>query len=416
MQRLSRNWIRILITSLVVRLAIAPWFHGFNYDMFIYGNWADTLQNHRFQDFYSYAESPDHLPGDLYIHWVLSSIFHLFGGENLYGAPYRYLLKAFPAIIDIVAAVLIWRFLRSRVSEQNARNAAIAFAANPAIIFLSSAWGQWDVVSGAIFLAGLTALWSPKPRIILSAALFGWALLIKPPLMLFVLFAVAGFAWHRYRDRAAIRRIPIELAGLAITAAATVTLLMLPFRMSWFDGWAEFSLVSRLQMAADLYPHTTLGAANIWMIALGSLERVEDSGTIVGVTYQHWGLLLFAVTAIVIFWRTIKAGLTPMWLVWGMVAIGYAYFLLPTRSHERYLFPAILMLIVLTGLSAHSRTIRLLAVAASGVYLLNLILVYGSAGGWAGTVAMVTLSVANLAIFLRLLTLHQEELEEPLAS
>lgn len=412
MQRISKNWITILLGSLVIRFLIAPWFHGFSYDMYIYGNWADTLLSQPLGRFYALAKSPDHLPGDLYIHLLLAKAFTALGGDNLYGDSYRYLLKAFPAMVDVIAAVLIWRFLVSRTSETTARLAAIAFALNPAIIFLSSVWGQWDVVSGAIFLGGLILLWEDKPRPILSGVLFAWALLIKPPLFLLVIFAVAGYLWRSIQIREAVGAIVGKLALMAFAAATTVTLMMLPFRMSWFDGWAEYSLTSRLKMAAELYPYTTLGAANIWMIPIGHPRRIPDTQTFAGITYQTWGLTLFAIVLIVVAFRLLRSVKSPNWFLWAMAATGYAYFLLPTRSHERYLFPALLILVILTA-ATNSTAVRTLAAAASFTYLFNLIFVYWNLSGPLEVIIMVSLSVLNVLILLRLLFLPGATMSRP---
>lgn len=416
MTRLRTNVGFAILVGFVLRLAIAPWFHGFQYDMYIYGNWAENLVSRPLGDFYAFAESPDHLPGDLYLHWILGHSFQLFGGENFYGPAYRFVLKAFPSLIDCLLILLAYRFVRDRATQDASLKLVWMLSLAPALVFISAAWGQWDTVSATFFLAGLLLLWNDRARPLAASILFGWALLIKPPLLLLVIPAVVGYAWRKWQEQKSPRTLVGSLVGMASVAFVTVSALMFPFGMTWLKSWGDISLQGQLEVAAELYPFTTLGAANIWMIPLGRPDRVSDTQTFMGVSPQIIGMFLMVLAVCWIVYRSIKSRLSPTMLIWAMAAMSYAYFLLPTRSHERYLFPAIILLAILAALTSWRPQITRIFWLASITYFINLVVVYRMPPGIFGTMVFEVLSVANIVAFVWLLFLASEEIEPTIPS
>lgn len=401
------HWVTLLGASFLLRLLIAPFAYGFQYDMDTFGNWGYTLSALPLDQFYARAEGPDHLPGDLYIHAVLAEGFRLLGGENFLGDVYRYLLKAIPSIADILVAVLIWAFARGMVEEDNAREGALLYALNPATIFLSAIWGQWDVVSGLIMLLGLVIVWGRPTKWLLAIPLLAWAVLIKPPLALLSLIGLLTLVLVDRRrglgEFEIVRSRFISALAAAVIGVATIVALILPFGTGLPGMDTRWSLLDRIGVAVDLYPNTTLGAANIWMIPLGSPDRISDTdGHFLGMTANMWGTVLFGAAliyvgaAFLMKWRAIR----PIDLVvWAMVTANYAYFLLPTRSHERYLYPAVLLLILLATLCRMDGRVARLATAVSLVYLLNLVGVYWNNPGLLAPILFVMLSLLNIALF-----------------
>jgi hypothetical protein len=397
----------LLALALVIRLVVAPFAYGFQYDMDTFGSWGETLVEHPVDRFYDVAPSPDHLPGDLYLHYGLASAFQAFGGEDFHGDAYRFLLKAIPAISDILVAILIWAFVRRRVDENSARAGALLYALNPATIFLSSIWGQWDVVSGLIMLGGLMIVWVFPSRWLLAIPILAWVVMIKPPLALLCLPGLLPLLLAELRRGATLltvlrERLVSLLAALGI-GIGTIAALILPFDTGLPGMETRWSLLERLDVAVGLYPFTTLGAANIWMIPLGAPDRKSDvAGTFLGVTAQGWGNFLFLAAllyvgiVLVTRWRMIS----PLRLVtWTMVVTNYAHFLLPTRSHERYMFPAVMLLILLAALCGVERRVTWLAFGVSATYFLNLAGVYGALPGILAPIFFVSLSFLNISLF-----------------
>lgn len=401
------HWVALLGFSLILRVAIAPWAYGFQYDMDTFGSWAQTLVAYPYDEFYAVAPSPDHLPGDLYLHHALGELFLLFGGENFHGDAYRFLLKLVPSVMDIAMAVVIWGIARRLVGEGIAREGALFYALNPATIFLSAVWGQWDVVSSLIMMIGLAIVWFNPSRWLLAIPLFAWAVMIKPPLALLcltgLLALVLGDARRGRGVWQIVQRRFMSVVAASIIGIAMILVLILPFDTGLPGMDTRWSLMDRVGVAVDMYPYTTLGAANIWMIPLGSPDRVSDTaGYFLGLTGQSWGMVLFAgaiaYIAVVLLKRW-RLHVPVTLVVWAMATANYAYFLLPTRSHERYMYPAVMLVILLATLCGKERRITWIAAAVSMVYFLNLVGVYYSFPGILAPMLFVTLSVLNIVLF-----------------
>jgi len=402
------NWILMLVGALMARLFLAPHFFGFWYDMITFGRWGQTMLDYPLNQFYAVAPAPDHLPGDLYLHGFLALIFQALGGENLEGSAYRFLLKAVPSLADIYVAALIWLVIRRVANEERARLAALFYAWNPATIFLSGVWGQWDVVSGFIMLLGLGIVWLRPSKWLFAIPILAWCVLIKPPM---ALLCVIGLLVIPLTDlRRGLSLIEVvrtrfrSVVAAAILGLGTILLLILPFDVGFPGMGRRWSLLERINVAIDLYQNTTLGAANIWMIPLRSPGRVSDQDEIFfGLTAQMVGNLLFGAALVyiaIIFIRKWKSILPMTLTVWGMVMANYAYFLLPTRSHERYLFPAVMMIIVLWGCARPRPQLTWLATAVSMAYFFNILGVYLPMSGGGEDIWFVTVSVANILLFL----------------
>ena len=434
---LMRDWslraqlIVILALGFVIRLAIAPFPGGFGYDVDTFRNWAETLHSYPLDEFYSRADAPDHLPGDLWVMHALGWAFRLFGGENVDGAMFAWCLKLVPAISDVAVAVAIYALVALFSSQADGVRMAGWYILNPVTIFVTAFWGQWDSVSLAILLVGFYLIVKSDPYWILASPFVVWAVLIKPQLAVPAI-ALIALILFRFLDRGDFSRE--RLAGFAARGAASLVLglltavaILLPFSVGLPGMDTKWNLVDRLREALDLYPHTTLGAANVWMIPIGSLERIaDDSPVVLGLTPNQWGSIGLAVSLIYIVVTVVRAfGRThrDKAMCWAAAAAVYAIFMVPTRVHERYLFPFIAFSLLYLVLDGHRRLPTRVFWAVSVVFTLNLLLVFGGfrttlpgSIRWItegfGFVSLSLLNVALFALFLALPWLHARQGEE----
>jgi len=199
----------------------------------------------------------------------------------------------------------------------------------------------------------------------LAVPLFTWAVLIKPPLALvagvFVLFACLRTLQGSPSVRSGMGRMVTALTVSAILGIATTSLIILPFDVGLPGMPTRWMVLERARYALDLYPFTTLQAANIWMIKDAHLYRPSDlDGTLLGLTERTWGSLLLASALAWIAWvvvttrrRVVRVPDTVLFvqlLIWAALATSYAVFMLPTRVHERYFFPVMVLALALAGL------------------------------------------------------------------
>ena len=423
-----RMLFRMLAAALVLRVALGSSIDASGFDTDLMQSWTRTLLDAPLGQFYAVAEGPDHLPGDLWFLWLIGHGLELVGFDNAPRGPFVALMKFVPAVADTVIAWELFVLVRRFATSRAALIVAGAFAFNPGGIFLTSIWGQWDAVSMALLLGGALIVLKttsplgsgsrqsevseepPRPLVnptssaalragILRQAqddggrsgrkegqtgryavlesvplwpvavpLFTWALLIKPPLALvagvFLLYACVRTLQESPSVRAGLGRVASALIATLVLGIATALLIILPFDVGLPGMPTRWMVLERAQFALDLYPFTTLQAANIWMVKDAHLYRPSDlDGTLLGLTERTWGSVLLGIAlawigAIVVTrWRAahvpdvaLLVQLVVSLVIWAALATSYAIFMLPTRVHERYFFPVMVLALALAGL------------------------------------------------------------------
>ena len=326
----------VIIVGVAIRLLMVR-AQGFPSDVGTFMAWGEKLAAVGPARFYEPGYFSDYPPGFLYVLWLLGA---LFDGDAL-----RFAVKAITIPADIGIVLLLVRLLRRQAGELQAGLAAAIWMLQPAPIFAGPYWGQVDAVGTLPFLAALLAAgarrWAP------AGVLAGIATMTKPQfgLVLGVVLVAATVELVRGRDWR-------PLARSATGALATMAVLALPF------GMTPGAFVALVRSASETYPYSSLYAFNGWAIALGFWQD-DAAWFAVGGVLLAVGLL---VAVVPLWWRRDTAALLAV----GAATVMCFYFL-PTRAHERYLFPALALLLPL----AVTRT-RLLApylVLALGFFL-----------------------------------------------
>ena len=265
----------------------------------------------------------------------------------------------------------------------SAERAALAVAAiyifNPGTVFDSAVWGQIDAVGTLVLLSTIYFLgrgWTEAAAVGAVVALlvkFQFAFLVP-------VVAVVGIKRHLF-GRSADPDLDGQRSGVRVltslaSGVATLALMLFPFRMGLWapvaagadvKGCLGFlppadpttSLVGKLCEAANTYTGFSINAFNLWRnpwTGLGdTLQRGDDTvvGLVLGgvsLTWQQVGTLLFvgfALLALVVVARRddIRG------VVLSALLLAITFFALPTRVHERYLFPALALgaLLIFSG-------------------------------------------------------------------
>ncbi|HEY8922114.1 MAG TPA: phospholipid carrier-dependent glycosyltransferase, partial [Candidatus Limnocylindria bacterium] len=233
---------------------------------------------------------------------------------------------------------------------------------NPGTIFDSAVWGQVDSVGTLVLLATLYMLARGWTEAAAAGAVLG--MLVKFQFgFLIPLVAVVGIKRHVFGRSSdpdlAGRADPIRVLTSLATGLGTLVLLILPFRLAiWAPADPTLSLVDRFIAASNTYKGLTVNAFNLWrnpLTGLGDVYRwgcdslpptcADGSGVAftLGSTPISWqlvGALLFGLAALVALWTVARRD-DPAGLLVGALVLAVAFFALPTRVHERYLFPAL---------------------------------------------------------------------------
>lgn len=335
----------LILLGLIIRLILIS-IPGYKFDIDAWFAWAIRLNEVGFSQFYSTEIWTNYTPGFLYILWFLGLIKELL---NINNQDFYLILK----IPSIIAELFLAFFIYKQIAKKSLSWATIAASMvlfNPAFIFNSSIWGQID---GLLSLTMLLAVYLlTQHKLVFSSVFLGLSFLIKPQTValapVFLLFLVKNLS---------IRNI----LKLCLPFMLVVFVLSLPF----FTNQHLLGLLRLFfQMTSD-YPYTSLFAYNLWGV-VGFW--IPDSQLWLNIPYQAWGYLIYA-----LFWLTtgyfyFKRKLS----LYALSALGtLSFFFLPTRVHERYLYPAIVFLIMLSAFYK-SRILLILTGILSLLHFINL--------------------------------------------
>jgi predicted membrane-bound dolichyl-phosphate-mannose-protein mannosyltransferase len=351
---------------------------GFAIDIGDFTAWGQRMASVGPGGFYEAGYFSDYPPGYLYILWLLGGIGSLLA--PLVGQDATAGLVKVPGILaDVAVAWLLFVICRrwagdllagaggfaARVRPETlGLIAATVYLFNPGTIFNASVWGQIDSVGALILLGTIYLLargWTEAAAVTATLALlvkFQFAFIIP-------IVAVVGIKRHllgRSSDplHAGRRDAPRILYSLA-AALATLLVVTFPFGVTLYtplaggdpNGLLGFlpeadpvrSLVGKFVEAAGTYTGLSINAFNMWRnpwSGLGDTLTWGDDTAIAlaGLTSQQVGILLFAGVGLVALWQVARRDdLRGILLAALLLAI--AFFVLPTRVHERYLFPAL---------------------------------------------------------------------------
>lgn len=343
-----------LAAALILRFVIMALPLAFWTDLNTFKAWSIGLVQHGIGNFYTAPDMwCDYPPGYLYVLWWLGKVQQLFDPSLTHagGMGFTWLMKLPAALADIGCAWLIWTLLKTRTSVRSAYYAGLAYAFNPLAIFVSAVWGQID---GVLTLAMLAVTYLLMQGNLLQAAGLAVAGVMLKPQGLFLAPFFMLSQWFRHTPLRWALTVPV---GLGVVWA-----MVAPFYFPHQDGISLGSslvgpfqfLYERMTQTAEGYPHSSVNAFNIWA---PTGMWLPDSRTIVGLSHKTLGLTFVTIMCGwigVFLYKKRHAGSAPIFLAAAILLVGM--FLLPTRMHERYIFPAIAFLALASGFNRYLKT------------------------------------------------------------
>ena len=400
----------LLVVGLILRLIIAYLIpgSGFRNDLGAFQFWASNLADNGLAGFYDRDFFHDYTPGYLYVLWIVGGIGNLLGGVGD-------LIKVPPILADLAIGYLVWSMVRELGgSERAARVGAALVIFNPITWFDSVVWGQVDSVGVVVLVLALRELWRDRPE--RAAILATVAALIKPQLGILIpivaivvirraLWPKGGFGLEEAPEPRATTtpwernvRGPIRILSTGAAGFLTAIAVSLPFGLS-LPG-----LIAQIFKTAAGYPYITVNAFNPWALLTRVSDGVDQSLALTktwicdstigpmpagqfrigdwvlaswpastqtcdpGITIGAFpasivGAALFLIAAVLVLWLVARRPDRITMLI-GLAVLAMAFFVLPTRVHERYLFPFFGIAAVLAAVSLRWRIAYLLSAAA----------------------------------------------------
>jgi len=384
----------LLLGALVLRLVIAYVLFphsGFRVDIGSFASWGATLARYGPGGFYTNAGFADYTPGYLYVLWLYEGasqwVGQFTGDAPLWLAGEHKL----PAILfDLALGYLIYRAVRSWSGERAGLIGAALYLFNPVTWYESALWGQVDAVGTFVLLGAvllLVAGWSEA-----AAGTAVLAALVKPQYAI-VLFVVGFVLLGRHllhpgsgpvprpRHPLAIRlnealggwfvaeQGPWRLVSSAAVGLAVLFLVITPFDLAELAalrapllpiGGDLGGLLVVVGQAAGQYHYLTVNAHNLWALvgptplAWAGVWTSDLLPAIGAIPYVAIGAFLLAVTLTFLAYQLLVRHDRASIVVTATV-LAVAFFVVPTRVHERYLFPAFALGALLAGGSVRWR-------------------------------------------------------------
>jgi len=387
----------VLALGLALRLIIAYLLpgSGLRFDLSAFRFWTANLAAEGPFGFYQRDFFHDYTPGYLYALWLMGSLVNALHAQT-WGDALPFFRSFEIKVVPILADLAIGWLVHSMVVELGGRRrlaligAAVAVL-NPISWFDSVVWAQADSVGVVFMLLGLRELWRDRPE--RAAVWTVVAAIIKPQLGILVpLVAVVtirralwpeGGGGDPDRTGRPVRILTTGLAGL-LTAFA----LSLPFGLSVVEvttsaPFVKSGLLEQVAVAAGGYPYVTVNAYNLWALFPSDLGKsLADGGAWIcdfagpaspGSDAAAYcaanGNLVFGAIPAVAVGTGLLVGFMVLivavaarrpdrrTLLVGLAVLSLAFFIVPTRVHERYLYPFFPLGLILAAISARWRPV-----------------------------------------------------------
>ncbi|MFR1517997.1 MAG: glycosyltransferase 87 family protein [Clostridia bacterium] len=337
-----RSAVLILIAiGFAVRLVMSFTMPQCDIDVNLFQYWGRNLFDKGIPNFYAYAEQMnlDYPPLFLYHLYLLGAVGNIGNiGQSLL---FDVLLKLPSMLADCVIAYILYKMAEKRMSKNWTMFLVAIWLFNPMVLLDSACWGQVDSLLALALL--LSAYFIEKDRYLWAAVSLAFAVTLKPQGIFFV--PILGFALLRQLIREQelplakrLLRFAYSIVGFFVTAL----LIILPFGIKMEPNLFSW-IIGVYTNTAGGYTYATVNSFNFFYL-LGA-NWVQDSASFLGLTYFAWGMIAIVALSL----------LTGVLYIFGKKKQPYVYLfsamLIYTvatfgpRMHERYFYPALVLLL-----------------------------------------------------------------------
>ena len=392
----------LVIAAFVSRVVIGILIPGYGVDVGCFTAWSDRIYHVGPADFYITEQHSDYPPGYMLALWPIGLVGRLLGT----GAT-ELMIKLPSIIADIAAIVLLYRYA-NRISGRKAALLLTAiYAFNPLVYATGAAWGQVDSIPTVLIL--LVILMAYRGKWAAALPVYTLSVLMKPQALMFGPLGLAALVLYLLKsdDKGRWKQALIGVAGSAILALAVI----LPFSPKQEGaGW----LIELYSGTMTFYGYATVNATNLYFLfglnwepisqaapfllrLAGGLSLIVPTGVylykdskenpkwervmlalsllpalivcMVPLSISITGTLLMVSGFLIVLTRFISEGSVLNLPLLGAVML-IVFCALGVMMHERYLFPAI-GLLMLAYIGRRDKKIFILMIALSVLTFMN---------------------------------------------
>ncbi len=326
-----------LAAAVAVRLVLAATVEGYGVDMGCFSAWGGKMASGGPANFYEPGYFCDYPPAYMLVLGAIAALCNLFA-LPLGGAGHAFLLKLVPIACDAAMAVILYAAAKRRLGEKKALGLSLLLAFNPAFVIAGSCWGQIDAVLTVLIM--LFLLYAQEGRWQLAIPVFALAVLAKPQAGLLAPLGVAALVKELLSKENRSRAVKSIGLGVGIGLAVTA-LIVIPFSI---HQESPFWLVDKYMETLGSYDYATLSTGNL-MFLMGGNWTQNTSKALFGLTFGQLGMGLMALSfaaGIAVYLR----GRGRSRLMLSSALTLQLLFCLGTKMHERYILPAIALLLL----------------------------------------------------------------------
>ena len=346
----------LVLFAFIIRLVMAQNNVGYGAtDLSCYERWAKYAASdlgHIYRN-----TDVDYPPVYLYILFLVGKLLLVFEHFPII----KILLLKLPAIFaDMLSGIFIYRIAGRNFNKLVALIISVLYLFNPAIFINSAMWGQTDSILTLIAILALYYL--SKDKIIPSTVLFVMACLMKPQ----------GFFFLPVLLLEVIKKKDIKKFFLCVgTGLATGFLIILPFTIGQDVFWIFRMFIADLAK----YSYATVHAFNLFFLLKGDL--IPDSTLFLFLSYKTWGLIFSIGVLGFISFLYLKSK-SPLRIYLMTLLLQSCVFMFTGRMHERYLYPAIMLIIIVFIHCKDRRLIPLFSWMSIFVFVNQFVVLYCS--------------------------------------
>lgn len=356
--------VRILASKINLPLAI---------DISTIKNTSDYILKNDLSEIYYELDFNNFPPVHIFILYIVGFIRQVLG-FTIESDNFTLLVKLPAIICDIITGIFVYKLAYKRTKPLKAWLCGLFYVINPAIILISSVWGQYESVYTLFLVASLYYLVEDEAD--KATIYYSFSILARPMLIVFLPIYLYAFV-KSILEQKKESKLEIKILINAITVAVIAMIfLFIPFQKS-LDFRLFYSQINDYKL-----PYATINAFNFFAFIGANWSSYNE--LFFGVSYKTISIIsfttIFLTSLLILFYNDDKELKNPVneepkrpkkhiyFVVASFIAI--CYFMFTIQIHERYLFPVILLLLV-TYIYTNEKSVLILFSGFSATYFVN---------------------------------------------